>query len=107
MNKLKIVFIAAVAICFISCGEKFLKEVDTTRLTTDCFNTPEGLKAAAVALPVPLRLQASCEYGIAQFQTGTDEFSTGGDTSLEHWNNYTELLAPYIAATSGLSSIDY
>ena len=107
MNKLNnIIIIAFIALCFVSCGEKFLEEVDTTRRTTDYFDTPDGLKAAAAVLPAALRLPSHHESCIAHFEIGTDEFSTGGDTSQDYWNSYTDLLAPYIAATTGLNQVD-
>ena len=107
MNKIKNIFIlTAAALCFVSCGDKFLEEVDTLRLTTDDLNTPEIFKQYAAGVRTSLRMQAAQESCIAHFQIGTDEFSTGGDASQQCWNNYDDRLTAYISTRSGLNDVD-
>jgi len=89
MNKLKYISFFAVALFFTaSCGDEFLKENLTTSLSTQYFDTPEGLKAAALGLPQALRVQGTYEFSYAVNNYGTDEFAVGSDASNEAWNNY-------------------
>ena len=89
MNRFNYIIIAAaISLCVSSCGEDFLNEVQTTRLNTDYFDTPEGLKSLANGLPQALRLAGDHEFSYVHNNYGTDEFSVGSDASNEAWNNY-------------------
>ncbi|MDR1672961.1 MAG: RagB/SusD family nutrient uptake outer membrane protein [Bacteroidales bacterium] len=101
MNKLKNILIVAVTtLGMASCGESFLKEELTTSLSTDYFDTPEGLKAMVAGLPQALRLQGTYEFSYAHFNYGTDEFSVGSDAANEPWNNYDARLQSRVSSSS-------
>jgi hypothetical protein len=89
MNNMKnIMIVALCTLCIVSCGDDFLEEKLTTRLSTQYFDTPEGLKEVAIGLPQVLRLKYSHEFSYAHTQYGTDEFALGSDASNAPWNNY-------------------
>jgi hypothetical protein len=101
MNKLKNILIVAVtAFGMASCSESFRKEELTTSLSTDYFDTPEGLKDMAVGLPQALRLQGTYEFSYAHNNYGTDEFAVGSDAANEPWNNYDARLQSVVSSSS-------
>jgi hypothetical protein len=101
MNKLK--NIIAVAVCVLglsACGDSFLEEKLTTQLSTEYFDTPEGLKGMAIGLPQALRIQGTYEFSYAMNNYGTDEFTVGSDAAGEPWNNYDARLQSVVTSSS-------
>lgn len=83
-----------------SCGDDFLHEEKTNSLTTQYFDTEEGLNALAVALYGNIRYHFAYEWAYGTTNYGCDEFSTGTDLTSEMWNNYDSRLAPYVTGSA-------
>jgi hypothetical protein len=104
MNKFKnIMMVVAVGVLSLSaCGESFLEENETTKLSSRYFDTPEGLKSMMSGLPQVLRLIWSHEFSYVHTQYGTDEFAVGPDPANTPWNNYNAQLQSFM---SGIANI--
>ena len=70
-----------------SCSD-FLDEELTTQLSTDYFDTDEGITELAQGMYYNLRFHFSKEWAYATTNFGTDEFRIGGNTSNAAWNSY-------------------
>ena len=83
-----------------SCSSDFLDEEQTTKFSTDYFNTPEGVEALAVSLYGNIRWHFGYEwaYGITLY--GTDEFTSGNDLTSDAWNEYDTRFGPSIQGTN-------
>jgi len=81
-------------LCLSSCSKDFLNEEQTTKYSTQYFETPEGLEALAVSLYGNIRWHFGYEwaYGITLY--GTDEFTNANDLTNEMWNTYDNRLSP-------------
>lgn len=60
----------------------------TTQLSTDYFDTDEGITELAQGMYYNLRFHFSKEWAYATTNFGTDEFRIGGNTSNAAWNSY-------------------
>ncbi|MDR1455497.1 MAG: RagB/SusD family nutrient uptake outer membrane protein [Tannerella sp.] len=98
MNKLKILTIVIIFLGTASCNESFLEEKLTTQISTEYFNTPEGLKSLALSLPQVFRVVWSHQFSMVHTQSGTDEFAAGSDVSNAPWNNYSAVLQSFMQA---------
>lgn len=86
LNKLLLIFITVIE-TLSSCSD-FLDEKLTTQLTTDYFNTEEGIEELASGIYYNLRFHFAKEWAYATTNFGTDEFRIGGNTSNAAWNSY-------------------
>ena len=77
-----------------SCGDGFLEENASHKVTDELLETAEGATAMAAGLYANLRWHFGYEwaYGITLY--GTDEFTNGGDLTSEPWNTYDTRLNP-------------
>lgn len=82
-----------------SCKD-FLDEELTTSLSTDYFNTEEGLIDLSESLYGNIRWHFGYEwaYGITLY--GTDEFTNGNDLTNEPWNTYDNRLGAIACTTA-------
>lgn len=88
LNKISLGFyIVIIGVVLSSCND-FLDEKLTTQLTTDYFNTEEGIEELASGMYYNLRFHFSKEWAYATTNFGTDEFRIGGNTSNAAWNSY-------------------
>ena len=87
-NKFIIIITITLGLFLSSCGNEFLHEEQTTKYTTQYFETSEGLQSLATALYANIRWHFGYEwaYGITEY--GTDEFTNGADLTNEPWNTY-------------------
>jgi hypothetical protein len=96
MNKLKNMLIRAFALVVMfgmSACESFLEEDKFWKMTTQYFDTPEGLRELATGLPNVFRTNFSSEFGYAiGGNYGTDEFQVGSDGANRPWNDYNAVL---------------
>lgn len=86
-------FVAGFSLSTTSCKD-FLDEEQTTKYSTEYFDTPEGLEDLAVSLYGNIRWHFGYEwaYGITLY--GTDEFTNGNDLTNEPWNTYDNRFGP-------------
>ncbi|MEL0457353.1 RagB/SusD family nutrient uptake outer membrane protein [Flavobacteriaceae bacterium SZ-1-7] len=77
-----------------SCSKDFLNEEDTTRLTTDYFETEEGLIDLTESLYGNIRWHFGFEWAYGVTLYGTDEFTNGNDLTNEMWNTYDNRFGP-------------
>lgn len=75
-----------------SCSDSFLDE-KMVSLTTQYFDTEEGLDALEVSVYEGLRHYYSEEHAYAMTNYGTDEFQVGGGTDYRFMNDYTGITA--------------
>ncbi|MCD8101057.1 MAG: RagB/SusD family nutrient uptake outer membrane protein [Alistipes sp.] len=105
MNNVKNIFAATLAIgmtafSIVSCTNDFLDEYKSTLLTTQYFDTPEGLREMAAGLPNAFRLHSAHEYSYPMTNYGTDEFTVGSDSAGEPWNNYDARLQSTVTSST-------
>ncbi|GAB3573943.1 hypothetical protein GCM10027578_35810 [Spirosoma luteolum] len=70
------------------CKETFLDENQITRLTTQNFETPSGLDGLSIGMYQSLRFHFNYEWAYSTTNYGTDEFTVGGDRSVQMYNSY-------------------
>ena len=88
LNKISLGFYIVIFGVVLSSCNDFLDEKLTTQLTTDYFNTEEGIEELASGMYYNLRFHFSKEWAYATTNFGTDEFRIGGNTSNAAWNSY-------------------
>ena len=85
---------------FNSCSKDFLKEELTTSLSTDYFETNEGLESLSVGIYDYLRWYFCNEAAYSTLNYGTDEYTVGADASNGMWNDYGSSLSPSVATVN-------
>jgi len=104
MKKIAVIFSIVVAplLYLSSCGDDFLREEQTTKYSTQHFETEEGILGLATALYGNLRGHFTHEHIYAHHLSGTDEYMNGGiDNVNMTWNSYEAGFGPEITAYSG------
>lgn len=76
-----------------SCSDSFLNEKMVSTLTTQYFDTEEGVNALEIAAYEGLRHYYSEEHAYGMTNYGTDEFQVGGGTDYRFMNDYTGITA--------------
>lgn len=76
-----------------ACSDSFLEEKMVSDLTTQYFDTEDGLNALEVAAYEGLRFYYGEEYAYAMTNYGTDEFQVGGGTDYRFMNDYSSITA--------------
>ena len=71
-----------------ACRESFLDEDLITSRSTQDFETPNGLDGLVTGMYQSLRFHFNYEWAYASTNYGTDEFSVGGDRTMQMWNSY-------------------
>lgn len=88
-NNIAIAYILLVASLGVSsCSNSFLDEDLTTELSTDWFDTPQGLEDLTVSLYGNIRWHFGYEWAYGTTLYGTDEFTNANDLTNEMWNTY-------------------
>ena len=77
-----------ITLSFNSCGDEFLKEEQTTKYSTEHFETEEGIIALSTSLYGNLRGHFNREAAYTYHLSGTDEFVNGSDPVNMGWNSY-------------------
>ncbi|WP_308991096.1 RagB/SusD family nutrient uptake outer membrane protein [Mariniflexile litorale] len=97
MNKIKhtrIGLLIMISLSINSCAKDFLEEEDTTRYSTEYFETAEGIEALAVSLYGNIRWHFGYEWAYGTTLYGTDEFTNANDLTNELWNTYDSRFGP-------------
>ena len=92
-----LMILAGVSVTTTSCKD-FLDEELTTSLSTDYFDTEQGLIDLTESLYGNIRWHFGYEWAYAITLYGTDEFTNGNDLTSEPWNTYDNRFGP-IACT--------
>ena len=92
-----LMILAGVSVTTTSCKD-FLDEELTTKLSTDYFDTEQGLIDLTESLYGNIRWHFGYEWAYAITLYGTDEFTNGNDLTSEPWNTYDNRFGP-IACT--------
>jgi starch-binding outer membrane protein, SusD/RagB family len=71
-----------------ACKKSFLDETLITSRSTQDFETPGGLDGLATGLYQSLRFHFNYEWSYASTNYGVDEFTVGGDPTMQMWNSY-------------------
>lgn len=90
-----------------SCGEKFLDEVQRTKISSDFLNTPEGLYSMSESLYLQFRQMFYAEGYWAFTNAGTDEFMIGGDGASEAYNTYDSRYSALVSGSANTASSAY
>lgn len=90
----KIYFLFFILIAGISCKESFLEEELVSTLTSDYYNTPQGLNECLNASYNALRWRFNGEHGYALTNYGVDEMTVGNGPDMIQYNDYNEKLDP-------------
>jgi starch-binding outer membrane protein, SusD/RagB family len=82
-------FVAALLLTIPSaCNEAFLDEDLLTSRSTQDFETANGLDGLVTGMYQSLRFHFNYEWAYTTTNYGTDEFSVGGDRTMQMWNSY-------------------
>ncbi|WP_281228637.1 RagB/SusD family nutrient uptake outer membrane protein [Flavobacterium aquiphilum] len=103
MNNIKnigFVFLAMMGLTIASCSNDFLDEEQTTKYSTDYFNTQQGLVDLSESLYGNIRWHFGYEWAYGTTLYGTDEFTNANDLTNEMWNTYDNRLGPIKATTA-------
>ncbi len=90
----KIYFLICTIIVSLSCNENFLEEELVATLTSDYYDTPEGLDACLNASYNILRWRFNGEHGYCLTNYGVDEMTVGNGPDMVQYNNYDDKLDP-------------
>lgn len=71
-----------------ACKKSFLDETLVTARSTQDFETQAGLDGLATGLYQSLRFHFNYEWAYATTNYGVDEFTVGGDRTMQMWNSY-------------------
>lgn len=71
-----------------ACKKSFLDETLITSKSTQDFETQVGLDGLATGLYQNLRFHFNYEWAYASTNYGVDEFTVGGDPTMQMWNSY-------------------
>jgi starch-binding outer membrane protein, SusD/RagB family len=70
------------------CKRSFLDETNITSKSTQDYVTTVGLDGLSVGLYQSLRFHFNYEWAYATTNYGVDEFTVGGDPTMQMWNSY-------------------
>ena len=93
-NIKKIYFLVCLIVISFSCKESFLEEELVATLTSDYFNTPQGLNECLNASYNALRWRFNGEHGYCLTNYGVDEMTVGNGPDMVQYNNYSDRLDP-------------
>ncbi|OFY64787.1 MAG: hypothetical protein A2Y71_00460 [Bacteroidetes bacterium RBG_13_42_15] len=85
--------VCIIAISF-ACSESFLEEELVSTLTSDYFDTPQGLNECLNASYNALRWRFNGEHGYSLTNYGVDEMTDGNGPDMLQYNNYDDKLDP-------------
>lgn len=71
-----------------ACKRSFLDETNITSKSTQDYVTTVGLDGLSVGLYQSLRFHFNYEWAYATTNYGVDEFTVGGDPTMQMWNSY-------------------
>jgi hypothetical protein len=71
-----------------ACKKSFLDETIITAKTTQDYVTTIGLDGLAIGMYQSLRFHFNYEWAYASTNYGVDEFTVGGDPTMQMWNSY-------------------
>src|SRR5688500_3315049 len=71
-----------------SCKKSFVDETIITQKTTEDYVTTIGLDGLAIGMYQSLRFHFNYEWAYASTNYGVDEFTVGGDPTMQMWNSY-------------------
>src|SRR5829696_6773151 len=71
-----------------SCKKDFLDETLVTARSTQDFETKDGLDGLVTGMYQSLRFHFNYEWAYATTNYGVDEFTVGGDRTMQMWNSY-------------------
>jgi hypothetical protein len=71
-----------------ACKKNFLDEQLITARSTQDFETTEGLDALVTGMYQGLRFHFNYEWAYTTTNYGADEFTVGGDRTMQMWNSY-------------------
>ena len=103
---LTIVAAGALLLSLASCGDKFLNEVQRTKIDSSYMDTPDGLYSMSQSLYIQFRQQYYAETW-AFTNAGTDEFMKGGDDASEAFNTYDARYGRTITGSANTMSANY
>jgi hypothetical protein len=90
----KIYFLVCTIAISLSCSESFLEEELVATLTSDYYDTPQGLNECLNASYNVLRWRFNGEHGYCLVNYGVDEMTVGNGPDMVQYNNYTDKLDP-------------
>ena len=90
----KIYFLIGIIIISLSCSKNFLEEELVATLTSDYYDTPEGLDACLNASYNIIRWRFNGEHGYCLTNYGVDEMTVGNGPDMVQYNNYSDKLDP-------------
>ena len=106
-NIFRILTIAAaagvLAVSVSSCGEKFINEVQRTKVDSGFLDTPEGLYSMSQSLYLQFRQMYYTESWPFT-NAGTDEFMIGGDGASEAYNTYDSRYAASVVGSANTAN---
>ena len=103
---LTIVAAGALLLSLASCGDKFLNEVQRTKIDSSYMDTPDGLYSMSQSLYIQFRQQYYAETW-AFTNAGTDEFMKGGDDASEAFNTYDTRYGATITGSANTMGANY
>ncbi|GHB64703.1 RagB/SusD family nutrient uptake outer membrane protein [Persicitalea jodogahamensis] len=71
-----------------ACNEDFLDEDLITSRSTQDFETPNGLDGLVTGMYQSLKFHFNYEWAYTTTNYGVDEFTVGGDRTMQMWNSY-------------------
>ncbi|GAB2799317.1 hypothetical protein GCM10027275_51370 [Rhabdobacter roseus] len=71
-----------------ACSEDFLNEDLITARSTQDFETPNGLDGLVTGMYQSLKFHFNYEWAYTTTNYGVDEFTVGGDRTMQMWNSY-------------------
>jgi hypothetical protein len=88
--RLKIVFATMIGglVLVSSCKKDFLEERLVTARNIQDFETTEGLEGLVTGMYQSLKFHFNYEWTYASTNYGVDEFTVGGDRTMQMWNSY-------------------
>ncbi len=90
----KIYFLVCIIAISFSCSETFLEEELVSTLTSDYYDTPQGLNECLNASYNILRWRFNGEHGYSLTNYGVDEMTVGNGPDMVQYNNYDDKLDP-------------
>ena len=90
----KIYFLIVIMAISFSCSESFLDEQLVSTLTSDYFDTPQGLNECLNASYNALRWRFNGEHGYTLTNYGVDEMTCGNGPDMVQYNTYGDKLDP-------------
>ena len=93
-NIKKIYFLIGLVLFSFSCRESFLDEELVSTLTSDYFDTPQGLNECLNASYNALRWRFNGEHGYTLTNYGVDEMTDGNGPDMVQYNTYGDKLDP-------------